>query len=166
MSQTKEILEAYLRKQITYSSHEFYQEMIWRGYKAIEERDLVHLYGAMSLFKPDDFSLEKYSTEEVRRSIDAIGYDAFVSRIIEESFLRERLAGQFGYLAVEEYLRMMAIKAIDAGNISYLLADISLPCYDQGSFTYTLTKEELTEKLEKIGLLEYVRYQIWLNTHK
>lgn len=159
-------LSAYLREHFPYSSFEFHSELIFRARKALEEGALRHLHGEMILFKPDDFTNEKYSAEYIDRSLIESGYETFVSRIIEEHYIREKLAGKFGYFVVEEHLRDNAVKAIEMADINVLLADLSIPCFDEEPFTYEISKEEVAEKLEKIGLLDYVKYMVWLSSHK
>jgi len=165
-AENSSVLGAYVREHNKYASYEFHEELVHRGIKSLEEGTIKHLYGEMALFKPDDFSIEKFSSATVRNILGKTGYDAFVSRIIEERFLREKLAGKFGYLTVEEQLRLLAMKAINEGNINVLLTDLSIPCFDEEPFTYEISKEEVAEKLEKIGLLDYVKYMVWLSSHK
>lgn len=165
-AESNSILGAYVREHNKYSSYEFHEELVHRGIKALEEGSIKPLYGEMTLFKPDDFSIVKYSGDTVMSNLRKTGYEAFVSRIIEERFLREKLAGKFGYLVVEEQLRLLAMKAIDEGNIKLLLTDLSIPCFDEEPFTYEISEEEVAEKLEKFGLLDYVKYMVWLSSHK
>ena len=165
-AESNSILGAYVREHNKYASYEFHEELVHRGIKALSEGSIKHLYGEMTLFKPDDFAIEKIDENTVRKILEKTGYDAFVSRIIEERFLREKLSGKFGYIRVEEQLRLLAMKAINEGNINVLLTALSVPCFDEGPFTYEISKEEVAEKLEKIGLLDYVKYMVWLSSHK
>lgn len=157
----RKIIENYLAA-TPYGSFELKDELRFRAEKAVECGELVEIYGEMILFKPDDGSLEKHSEKDVRKYIEATGFDDLVSRLIEDKFLRERLAGRFPAIVVEEEVLVRIKTAIENGNIDEVVKDFSVTYYDRGRKICSIDEETMVEKLKKAGAWDFVRYKVWL----
>lgn len=145
-----------------YGSFELKQELQFRAENAIKKGELSELCGEAVLFKPDDFSCEKCSKEMMLNFIHGIGFDNFIYRIIEDNFLRERLAGRFVSITIEEAVRNRIKKAIDLGDIDKIARPFSANYYDRGSRVCSFDRDSMVEKLKKCGVWDYIQYQVWL----
>lgn len=145
-----------------YGSFELKEELRYRAKNAIRKGDISKLYGEAVLFKPDDYSIERHTEEGIRNYIHAIGFDDFVSRVIEENFLRERLAGRFAALTVEEAVLNRIKQAIEIGNIEKIACELVVNYYDRGMKVCTIDKETMVAKLKNCGVWDFVCYKVWL----